>query len=365
MGKGIDLMGVFKRDKAKPEVAGVVVFAQTDATISELVRKSIADAGFLTDRVQKSDEGETVNYMQQGTFIEDDLQLVRLSDQMLLTVKGLEPPTGMFSGIVEEHGFYPGFGMAMQAFHDTVQETVLKSDNLAYDLKPVVESFNSYMAMLASLPPAVFKMDTVVCKISQEQKDKQAAQEKAQDDGTTKVLPGKPIHDPNLPGEIKKEVPGIQPNQGSVTVETKKTDEKVDDKADDKKVPAKEEPVKKDEVKEEPAKKDDVAQKCGDTPNIQSVLDAIKGQTEQITSLTQKVEGLVTTQTEHKKVLDDVVKKTDTLEGQVKSTVTAPPNSADRPAGERREAVKKVDDDPRTGNFDTAFLPGRGRLARK
>jgi len=43
----------------------------------------------------------------------------------------------------------------------------------------------------------------------------------------------------------------------------------------------------------------------------------------------------------------------------LKTTVVAAPKDGDRPNG--TDTVKKNDDDPRTGNFDTAFLVGRRR----
>jgi hypothetical protein len=89
---------------------------------------------------------------------------------------------------------------------------------------------------------------------------------------------------------------------------------------------------------------------------------ALKGMEErttaQLTGLTQKVEAVVSEQAEQKKTLDGVVQKADTLSTTLKTTVTAAPASDDRPAGPRMR-VEKKDEDPRTGNFDTAFLRRR------
>ena len=88
------------------------------------------------------------------------------------------------------------------------------------------------------------------------------------------------------------------------------------------------------------------------------ILKALKGIQKSVTGLASKVEAVVTEQAEQKKTLDGVVQKADTLNTTLKATVTAAPISEDRLTGARMR-VQKTDDDPRTGNFDTAFLRRR------
>jgi hypothetical protein len=77
-----------------------------------------------------------------------------------------------------------------------------------------------------------------------------------------------------------------------------------------------------------------------------------------ITNLTSTVEKVATNNDDLKKVVDGLVEKSQTLDGKLASTVLAPPQPGDSPAN-GSHAVQKVDTDPRTGCFDTAFLRKR------
>ena len=92
---GIDLTKVFKSDDTggKPFVSALVVFAQKDEAVGNQVQEAITAHGFTTDRVQKSDEGETLVYAQADQS--GETQIVRLSDQTLVSVSGLRVPGRM------------------------------------------------------------------------------------------------------------------------------------------------------------------------------------------------------------------------------------------------------------------------------
>lgn len=77
----------------------------------------------------------------------------------------------------------------------------------------------------------------------------------------------------------------------------------------------------------------------------------------EVGELKTKVADVATVQGDQKKVLDEVVKKSENLEVKMNSTVVAAPKSEDTPAN--RAQVKKEDTDPRSGCFDTAFLRRR------
>ena len=153
-----------------------------------------------------------------------------------------------------------------------------------------------------------------------------------------------------------------------------------EDEDDDQKPPPnpakKQEEAQKDDATpaptDKPAEKpgDKPADKPGDKPapapklrveksDVTEILASLKGVTTQLSALATKVDGLATEQVAQKKTLDEVVQKADTLSTTLKTTVTAPPSSReDRPADGMRMRVQK-DDDPRTGNFDTAFMRKR------
>ena len=101
-----------------------------------------------------------------------------------------------------------------------------------------------------------------------------------------------------------------------------------------------------------------VAAKAENTGN-DAILAALKGIETTVAGLATKLDTVATEQTAQKKVLDDVVQKADTLSTTLATTVVAPPVDEDRPAGHTRMRTQKQDDDPRTGNFDTAFLRRR------
>ena len=85
-----------------PEAAG---FAPKDDAAGKLVADAIEKHGFKTDRVQKSDAGETLVYAQADQ--PKDVVIVRLNDQMLVNVANLKTPKGWVGEMVEENGFFP------------------------------------------------------------------------------------------------------------------------------------------------------------------------------------------------------------------------------------------------------------------
>ena len=341
---GIDLMSVFKAEKAKPEVAAVIVFANPDATVAEAVRQSIADAGFITDKVQKSDEGETTVYGQ-ADMSDENMVMVRLSDQMIVAVNGLPAPTGLFNDMVEEHGFFPGLTMALEAFHGQIAQIVEKSDNPHGDTKNALAGLGDYLHLLASLPAACFKADTAVQATT-------LAAAKKQQEADDAAKP--PIPKPETDVVVTKEVPGLEAN--GTTVVTEKQEATVPDDKTKEAVPAKTVTTEEKTVTTEtiPAEKTAVQKS-----DLQQVLDALTASEDKtalsLTDLATKVETIATDLAAQKKVVDGVVTKADTLENTLKGTVIAPATREDRPVGETT-VTRKADDDPRTGNFDTAFL---------
>jgi hypothetical protein len=372
---GIDLTGVFKRGEQEPKVAvaEVVVFAQQDATLTDAVRQSIATAGFDTKRVRKADE-DTLVYSQMEDAGEDT-HMVRISDQMVVVMKGLDEPKGMFGEIVREHGFFPGMSMAMGLLHERVRELVTKSESPAAEIHQAMEEFTAYAEQLHALPPAVFKADDAINQVIDKALAKKADEKKVPDKPATDAPSKDGVVDPK--GTVQeKTVPNLQsggPGSSSTTVskcdkctDAKKCDPAMLDEAGMKAHGMKDEDIaaelakrtqKKDDKKDE--KKEEKAVKS----EMQTVLDAIAGVTTKVAEVATQVESVVKTQSTFKETLDGVVEKQEAVEERLKSTVLAPPNAEDRPAGSRTETRKSDDDDPRKGCFDTAFI-ARGRRNR-
>jgi hypothetical protein len=313
---GIDLTKVFKSDGTagkKPHVAALVVFAQKDEAAGTKVLEAIKTHGFKTDVVQKADNGETVVYVQSDQ--KGETHVVRLSDQTLVNVAGLKAPEGWMGELIEEHGFFPDLKMATAALYDEMA-LVAKSETPQADAKAALESYASYLEQMLVLPVNCYKLDEavldIVAKCSCEGKDKKdevVKEEEAESKAETEA-------------EKKKRIADHPPAEMAVA-----------DEDDDQKPPP--DAVKSDAI-------------------LAALKEIKESTTTQLTSLSTKLESVVTEQASQKKVLDDVVQKADTLSTTLKTTVTAPPVREDRP-GPVRMRVQK-DDDPRTGNFDTAFL---------
>lgn len=311
---GIDLTKVFKSDGTagkKPHVAALVVFAQKSEAAGTQVLEAIKTHGFKTDIVQKSDAGETLVYVQSDQ--KGETHVVRLSDQTLVNVAGLKVPEGWVGEMIEEHGFFPDLQMATMALYDEMA-LVAKSETPQADAKAVLESYATYLEQMLVLPANCYKLDEAVVDIV----TKCSCEEKG--DKKDEVVKEETEE------ERKKRIADHPPAEMAVS-----------DEDDDQKPPP-------------DAMKSDI-------------LAALKGieerTTAQLTSLSTKLETVATEQVAQKKVLDDVVQKADTLSTTLNTTVTAPPVREDRP-GPVRMRVQK-DDDPRTGNFDTAFLRRRSR----
>lgn len=373
---GIDLMGlgkrVFKGDRQvyKPEITAVVVASQGDATVSDQIRQSIATAGFVTDQVQKSDGGNTTVYTQGVKVSEkDDIQLIRLSGDTLLQVKGFDEPSGIFSGDADGQKFYPGLSDATQMFHDEMVGIVAKSDNPRSEISDLLSSFGDYLNKVVSLPTSCFKADWSVQEIVKkcgcgEDKKVVAAKDSEEETESAKEK------------EKEKE-------------ESKKSDEeeayKIEGCSDEDMADMKKRGLSKDEMVAEVAKKkkdkedsttkaEVVVVKDVEKPEVvtktdlQQLLEALGGLKEstskmetKFTSLATKVDEVMATQVEQKKVLDATVQKADALKGVLDTTVVASARGEDR-ATVTEVTKKSEDDDPRTGSFDTGMMRRRSQF---
>lgn len=320
---GIDLTTVFKSDaKVKPHVSALVVFAQKNEDAAKQIEEAVKTHGFHVNRVQKSDEGETLVYAQ--TDQDADTHVVRLSDQTLVSVAGLSVPDGWMGDWIEKQGFFPDVAMGSSELHARLQDIVTKSDSPQADAEAILTSYAQYLNQVIMLPTAVFKLDDTIVDIVKKCScggDEQTDEAKKEDEKTEgKKTEGKTEAVKESPEERKKRIKDHPPAEMACA-----------DEDDDQKPP-------EDAVKSE-----------------SMILKALKGIETTVTALTAKLDTVVNEQAEQKKALDGVVQKTDTLQTTLKATVTAPPLSEDRPSNTRMR-IEKRDDDPRTGNFDTAFL---------
>lgn len=347
---GIDLTKVVKGDKSKAEVTAVVVFAQKDEQLGESVRQSIAEAGFDIATVKKADE-ETLVFAQSDPG-DDEIVLVRLSDQMVVAVKDLEfPVEGTFADEAKASGFYRGMVGAVSLLAETLDK-VMKTDDRE-KAKVVIADFNVYaLALLEGMPASCFKADAAVCELIAKAAAKLVEE---------KLVLCQKCNKEHLPSvkceEVKKEEPVVEipkeePKKEETPVELVKE------------VPPVVELPKIDEIKEEEIPKQEPVKEEVQKVDLGPVMEALKviqdtqkTQGDQILTLSQKVDGVVTEQETTKKRLDETVKKADDLQGKLATTVNAVPKPEDKPAGEKVE--KKEDFEPIR---DTAFQRRRQRI---
>jgi hypothetical protein len=222
-------------------------------------------------------------------------------------------------------------------------DTMVQKADLA-GLPDLVADFAQYAALLQSLPEAVYKMDADV--LAAVEAHKPAEVEKAETDKTVTDMAHEAADKP------KKD------DSGGVHSDTKTPKEALRDgtKAHDK------DKTKKDEGME-PNPDDAKVPAETDLTAVLAAITAVKTEMgSAIAGLTAKVDGVVQTQTAQQTAIDAVVQKADALSTTMKSTVTAPPTPGDRVTG--TTVTKAVDDDPRTGAFDTAFIRKRQAARR-
>jgi hypothetical protein len=335
---GIDLTKVFKSENAeKPYVSALVVFAQKDEAAASQVTDAIRAHGFSVNRVQKSDNGETLVYAQ--TDQPKDITIVRLSDQVLVNVANLQTPSGWVGEMVKEHGFFPDLKTATAAMYEQVV-AVSKAEDPQEEAKAALTSYGEYLSQMVVLPVNCYKLDDAITELVTKGKKKPA--EGSAEEEATESAEEEKVEDAKkneTEEERKKRIADHPP------AEMAPADEDDDQKGPPEDVMKGEKPAKKVEAKPEVVKKDD------------PILTMLKGIETTVKGLATKLDEVATEQTSQKKVLDGVVQKTDTLDTTLKATVTAVPQPEDRP-GPVRMRVEK-DDDPRRGNFDTAFLRRR------
>jgi predicted nucleic acid-binding Zn-ribbon protein len=93
-------------------------------------------------------------------------------------------------------------------------------------------------------------------------------------------------------------------------------------------------------------------------PTLADVLAAIQSVAKVQQDQAESITNLAASHAETKNVVDGLVQKSEDLDGKLKATVIAPPVPGDTP-GQGSHTVRKQDDDPRTGCFDTAFIRKR------
>lgn len=325
-----------------PEVVGVVVFDQEDEAVMGGVRKSLTDHGFAVDKVTKNEDGTLLFSL--GDAEDKDTTIVRLSEDMAVVVKGFSSysqtlsESTTFSDVMAAQGYYQGIRTACEALVFTMQNVLQKaesSQDAATQVSSILSSFSTYVsAMTKGLPVAAFKADMSVSEVVKSAKGKAAA-DKAPE------------------GADEKEWMKMTPEQKAEWKAKAKAKKDEDDAA-------------------AAAPKSEggsgQASTAGDLPpaaKSEQSEGGIKEVLTQLAALSNAVKGVVgevgkITEKQEKLELQfvETARKADNATQAMKTTVIAGAGAGDEPA-KGAQVQKSEKSDPRTGCFDTAFLPKR------
>lgn len=373
--KGLDLGHLFAVKKADvvPSVVALVVYKQSNETVNARVKQSIADAGFTTDTVLKSeDDDETVIYSQGSRA---DAVTVKVSDQTLVEVKNFPEFAGFIQDFVVKYDYHPDLYTATGALVTAINETVVKTDvNRATEIKALIAGYESYIAALTQLPVSVFKADEAVNKAVQPKDEDETLKELDKED----TKPFREVHDeagnavlPTAKTPVKQ-APAVHDEAGNpVTPKTELVEDHPEKAVVQKEVPGMGGTGTSTTESSTIPAAEAAASVKGTTitqkSETESVLEALKAMGTQFATsldqLSQRVESVVQTQTDQKNLIDGVVKKAETLENTLKTTTTAPPEPGDKI--QMDTVTKKEDTDPRTGVFDTGMMSRTQRAAMR
>lgn len=333
-----------KESVSKAEVSAVVVLDHGELTseIQDVIEKQ----GFSVQKAIKNEDG-TVTFAAGENPLKDAV-LVKLSDEMLLAVKGMNAymTEGEFEDMVKSRGFMPSISTAMEVLYTTISNAMYNSDvkgpeDFSKIVTEATGKFSEYViGLVSALPEAVFKMDAAVNELV-EKKSKEASKEKAK-------------------GKMKE-----APAEGSSEEEAAETsEEETKEKSKEMKATQEEATGEVTESAEHEKEEED---------QLKKILTAVSDLAEKVSELSKKSEETSQAISEQGKRLEEVAssseqkiaelsQKAENASKAVKSTIlaAAPAGDTPTPQGEvgESEGVKKYDyrDDPRQGCFDTAFI---------
>lgn len=343
---------------AVPEVVGVVVFDQGDEAVMAGVRKSLTDHGFAVDTATKNEDGTVL--FSAGEVDASDATIVRLSEDMAVVVKGFSSynqtlsESTNFSEVMAAQGYYQGVRTACDALVYTMQNVLQKaesSQDAATKVGSILSSFSTYVgAMTKGLPVAAFKADMSVSEVVKSAKDAKAkpADDKAPEGADEKEWAKM---SPEQKAEWKAKAKAKKDEADAAAVAAAAKTEGEQGKTGDK--PA-------GEGEQAPAAAAAPAEKSeqSDAGGIKEVLAQLAGLSDALKGVVGEVAGVAKAQKNLEGQVEEIARKADNATKAVKTTVVAGAGAGDEPA-KGTQVQKSEKSDPRTGCFDTAFLPKR------
>jgi hypothetical protein len=349
----------------RPVVSAVVVMRRDGVDLGA-VKEAIQKSGFSVADPVENPDGSIV--FGQVPDPEVDAHVVRMSDNLVLVMKGWDPYASKMQSFSEQlgtDGYYDGLMTGTNALREVVRKCVTSArdhDEMRSLVKKALDDFYDYALGLSdSIPPSANMVDEALGAMQPVQK---AAAEEVKVSPKEETVDHDKTNAPEKVGDEKKVV--------EKAAEAEKPGVKVEGKTPEKSAEAAAEKVEK--GAEKPAEEKPVAAPAPSIDPMAKVLEAITG-------LVQKVELVQKAQEEHGKRLDQVSanltgkvqevvekaaeaeRKAADAQGRVRSTVNALPTAFDQ-APVRRVVEKSDDDGPGPhgeGYWDSA-LASRGRF---
>jgi ribosomal protein L37AE/L43A len=358
----LDLTKIFKADHT-PEVVAVVVRDTGDADLAEKVRAAVQGVGFSTETVKKGEQ--VMVFEQQET--EEDVSLIRLSENVVVAVKGFHPASEEFQAMVSADGFYNGisgaFAVVQKGIADTLEAATDENEAKAA-VSSLLNDLSEYVtALVDNVPAQVFKAELAVenvLKVAKTQNGETKCPNcKATVDKNAKKCPNCGA---GLAGSAAPTVPAKKQEDPE-----EKSEEVIQDPAaggTTEKPPTQTESehgdpnINSQKPNENTGIEPHVTKKSEES-DLKTILASVQSIATQMEGLATKVENVASAQQKQQIVVDDLVKKSDTLNEKLGAVVAAPPRAGDVPQNGTARKSENLDGDPRTGCFDTAYLPKR------
>jgi hypothetical protein len=343
---GIDLAGLSRVMKGEkpPKTARVAALVVKKSDDMEPVLKSITDNGYSVDKPTENADG-TILFAQEDNA-EKDARLIRMSEDLVLVMKGFEPWEAEITSFAEQvglEGYYSGLYTATSALSSLFGTCVREAethDEMVSAVKKALSDFDAYVLGIAqAIPASCYPVDaslqliqkaakTDVCKeCGGGMKDKQM------------------MHKAGCKTNVKKDetAPVTEPNKENTVAEATPVTPAVE--------PKKEEVVKTDppapvaEVKTDPMAQI-LAAISGVTTQLEAVVKAQASQGERIEAVAKELGAKVA----------EVVQKADATEEKLKTVVPAPAKDGDEPA---KVTVTKAEEELGAGYWDSALARRR------
>lgn len=345
-------------ETAAPRVSGFVVLPEDKDLALECIQK----AGFAVDKVTTTEDGSIL--VAQDDKPEEGADLVKVSDNLVLVMKGFRPWAADLQGFQEQigvDGYYEGVGSACSALRTCISKAVYKAntqDEAVKAVQTILVDFSKYVSgLISGIPSAAFKADDLVtvakADLAQVEAD-EAALAEAEADG---------FADDEDPLEDLAEVDGEdEGGEGEVEQTTEATTETTTSTETPATQATQETDVSKTQTTATPATTEttpaETVQKTAQAPSeMAQVLAALQGLTSKVEGFQGQLETVQKGLTETKAQVQETIQKADKTAEAVRGTVIAAAQGGDDTARQvvQKSAGARSHGLP-LGDFDTAFV---------